>query len=114
MCYRVTVRRDGQDDFIIGTEADDFTIEHDMEETPGILVELGYKKSRIQHHDQEGYRTLLGMWPGEAMIVLSQSRHDGDDCEGEWRQVFDGMVTKVSTDEYDLRVTAHKKPDASR
>lgn len=111
MCYRVAVRKDGQDDVIIKVDPKDFTIEEDMHEPPGVEVKLEYSQSKLHRYDPTGYHALLDVWPHEAQIVLSkrdEGDQDGDGQDGEWMEVFAGDVTKIGTDDYDLCVAAHQ------
>lgn len=109
--YKVAVRKEDQDETVIKVEPSDFVVQEDMEETPGVMVDLEYCKAKLHMYDPEGYHALLAVWPHEAELVLYKRVSDGDDGEGAWEQVFAGAVTKVGTDDGEVTVAAHQKAE---
>lgn len=92
MCYKVAVRKDGQEDVTIQVDAKELTIEEHYEGT-GLVAEVLYSEGKLALYDPAGYKAVKYAWPTVDELVLS--RHVEDGAEDEYEEVFAGVVTKV-------------------
>lgn len=93
MCYKVVVRRDGQEDVAIQVDAKELTIEQHYEGT-GVCVDVLYSEGKLALYDPEGYKAIKYAWPTVDELVLLK-RVEADDTNDAWEEVFAGVVTKV-------------------
>lgn len=103
MSYKVAVRPDGQSEVPIHVDTKNFKIEKGYD--GGIDVELEYAKYRLLQGDPAGADAILGAWPTVDELVLYRKEEDED--QGEWAEIFAGVITKVDTDDHELVIAAH-------
>lgn len=109
MCYKVAVRRDGQDDVLIKAEHKELSIEEHYE--GGVAVELTYNEGKLALYDPAGYKAIRGAWPTVDELVLHKHREDATDPDDEWEEVFAGVVTKVVDGNGEITIGGHMKDE---